>query len=122
VTARVELLGGATFARTVHALADDVRHLVAGHTAAGAAVVELARARARRRTGALAASFTAEPADTGVRIGSHLVYAGVQEYGWARHSISPSRALTSALADSAGRVADAYTAALTAAVSKVRGR
>jgi len=122
VTGTVELVGGAQYARTMHQLADDVQHLTDAHAAAGAEVARLAAGRARRRTGALAASFGPLVTDAGVEIGSPLVYAGVQEFGWARHGITPSLALTSALDDSAPAVERIYFAAIDAAVSHVRGK
>jgi len=117
----VELVGGPQFARTMHALADDLQNLTAAHQAAGAEVARAAAARARRKTGALAASFGPVVSAGGVAISSPLRYAGVQEFGWSRHGITPSLALTSALDDSATRVESIYTAAVTAAVGQVRG-
>jgi hypothetical protein len=117
----VELVGGEQFARTMHALADDLQHLDAAHRAAGAEVAAAAAGRARRKTGALAASFGPLVTDGGVAIGSPLRYAGVQEFGWSAHHITPSLALTSALADSASTVESIYTAAVDAAVGQVRG-
>ena len=117
----VELVGGEQFARTMHALADDVQHLDAAHRAAGAEVAAAAAGRARRKTGALAASFGPTVNDAGVQISSPLRYAGVQEFGWAAHRITPSLALTSALRDSTGAVESIYSAAVTAAVGQVRG-
>lgn len=117
----VELVGGEQFARTMHTLADDLQRLDAAHRAAGAEVAAAAAGRARRRTGALAASFGPTVAAGGVTISSPLRYAGVQEFGWAAHGITPSLALTSALADSAPAVESIYSAAVTAAVGQVRG-
>lgn len=118
----VELVGGAQFARTMHALARELADLHAAHEQAGAEVAKLAAGRARRKTGALAASFGPAVTAGGVQITSPLVYAGVQEFGWAAHGITPSRALTSALDDSAPAVERIYTAAAESAVGKVRGK
>lgn len=118
----VELVGGDTFARTLRAFGAELAELDAADQAAGAEVARLAAGRARRKTGALAASFGPAPADTGVTIGSPLVYAGVQEFGWARRRITPSLALTSALDDAAPAVERIYTDAVDAALGKVRGK
>ena len=117
----VEVLGAATFARTLREFGDRLQHLDAAATAAGGEVARLAAGRARRKTGALAASFAVRVTDAGAEISSPLRYAPVQEYGWARHHITPSRALTSALDDATPAVDRVYTAAVTAALSKVRG-
>jgi hypothetical protein len=119
--ARVELVGGDTFARTLRDFGRELDSLTDAHAAAGAVVADAAAQRARRRTGALAGSFAATVADHGVQVGSPLPYAGVQEFGWPRRHITPSRALTSALDASTGRVDQIYTAAVTAAASHVRG-
>ena len=118
----VELEGGATFARTLRQFGDDVAHLDAAHQAAGGEVVRLVQGRARRRSGALAASFGVTVTDASAEIGSPLVYAGVQEFGWARRHITPSLALTSSLDDSAPNVEQVYSAAVDAALSKVQGK
>jgi hypothetical protein len=122
VTGGVELIGGDTFARTLAAFGDEVTHLTAAHTAAGAEVARLAGGRARRRTGALAASFGPRVTDAGVVVTSPLRYAGVQEFGWSAHHITPSYALTSALDDAAPTVERIYGDAVDTALGKVRGK
>lgn len=117
----VQVLGADTFARTLREFGDRLQHLDAAARSAGGEVARLAGGRARRKTGALAASFRVTVTDAGAEISSPLRYAPVQEYGWARHHITPSRALTSALADAAPAVETVYTAAVTAALGKVRG-
>lgn len=118
----VEIVGGETFARTLRQFGEDIQALTDAHAAAGDAVATAAAARARRRTGALASSFAGHPAESGVQVGSPLRYAGVQEYGWARHGITPSYALTGALEDSADQVEAIYTDAVDAALSRVSGK
>lgn len=118
----VEIVGGATFARTLRDFGDQLGHLDGAATAAGGEVQRLVQGRARRRTGALAASFGVTVTDAGAQIGSPLRYAGVQEYGSARRHITPSYALTSSLDDAAPAVEQVYTAAVDAALGKVRGK
>jgi hypothetical protein len=118
----VELVGGAQFARTMATFGRDIQRLTDAHTAAGAEVARLAGGRARRRTGALAASFGPRVTDAGVEVTSPLRYAGVQEFGWAAHHIAPSHALTSSLDDAAPAVERIYTDAVDTALSKVRGK
>jgi hypothetical protein len=90
--------------------------------AAGAEVARAAAARARRKTGALAASFGPLVTGGGVTISSPLVYFGVQEFGWSAHGITPSLALTSALDESAPPVESIYFDAVDTAVGQVRGK
>ena len=117
----VELVGGETFARTLRGFGDDLQDLAVADNAAGAAVAALAGQRARRRTGALAASFSAFPAETGVEIGSAVRYASPQEFGVPSHNISPSLALTGALEQSADQVETIYAQAVDDALAHVRG-
>ena len=122
MTGRVEVIGGATFARTLRGFGDEITHLTDAHMAAGAEVARLAGGRARRRTGALAASFGPRVTDAGVAIASPLRYAGVQEFGWSAHGITPSYALTSSLDDAAPTVERIYSDAVDTALGKVRGK
>lgn len=121
MTGRVTVVGGDTFARTMAGFADDVRDLGDAHAAAGAAVLTAAQGRVRRRTGALAASLAVRVDAAGPTIGTAIVYAGVQEFGWARRNITPSLALTSSLDDSADRVESIYAGAVDGAMANVRG-
>jgi hypothetical protein len=57
----------------------------------------------------------------GAEVGSSVPYAGVQEYGWAAHNISPSRALTGGLGDATDQVERIYFDAVDGAIGKVRG-
>jgi hypothetical protein len=117
----VTVRGADTLARTLSTFAGDLGHLTAAHTAAGNAVIGKARPRTRRRTGALAASWRALVTVDGSRIGSHLPYAAVQEYGSPARHITPSRALTTGLADATDDVERIYFRAVDTAIGKVRG-
>jgi hypothetical protein len=116
------LVGGETFARTLRGFGDEITHLTVAHERAGAEVARLAGGRARRRTGALAGSFGPRVTDAGVEITSPLRYAGVQEFGWSAHHITPSYALTSSLDDAAPTVERIYSDAVDTALGKVRGK
>lgn len=118
----VTVVGADRLARTLHAAADDLRDLSAAHRAAGDEVLRNTRLRARRRTGRLAASFTVTVADDGASVGSSLVYAGVQEYGWRRRNISPSYALRGGLDASVNAVGTIYLDAVEDAIGKVKGK
>jgi phage gpG-like protein len=117
----VEVRGADTLARTLRTAADEIAHMTAAHQAAGAAVAAKARPRTRRKTGRLAASWTTRVTVDGAEVGSSVPYAGVQEYGWAAHNISPSRALTGGLGDATDQVERIYFDAVDGAIGKVRG-
>jgi phage gpG-like protein len=118
----VTVVGGDRLARTLRTAADDLRHMSDAHRAAGDEVARNVRQRSRRRTGRLAASFTVTVADDGASVGSGLVYAGVQEYGWRRRNISPSYALRGGLDASVGAVGNIYLDAVEDAIGKVKGK
>jgi hypothetical protein len=122
MTGGAELVGGANFARTMAEFGNDIQALTEAHTAAGAEVARLAASRARRQTGRLAASFGPRVTDAGVEIASPVRYAGVQEFGWAAHHITPSLALTSSLDDAGPTVERIYGDAVDTALGKVRGK
>lgn len=109
----VTVRGADQLARTLHTLADDVQHLTPAHLAAGAVVCGKVRARTARLTGRLAASWTATLDPDGVTVSSSLPYAGKQE--------RRTHALHGGLDDATDDVTRIYTAAVTAAVGKVRG-
>jgi len=100
---------------------DDITELTAAHAAAGDLLVAATRARSRRRSGALAGSFTARVTADGVTVGSDLIYAPVQEWGWRRRHITPSRALTGALEQSGTRIGDIYHDEVAQAASHIKG-
>lgn len=80
------------------------------------------RVNAPRRTGLLQSSIRPSSTDTEALVGSSLVYAPVQEYGWARHNIRARRYLAAAFeqsTDDAQRIVADHVAA---AVSGIHGR
>ena len=87
------------------------------------AVAEGVRASASppRLTGALAASLTVTSSTTEADVTSGLPYAGVIEYGWARHNIEPSMFLTSAATGRDPASIDLYQRAVDAALAGVKG-
>lgn len=116
-----EVLGADTFARTLREFGEQIEHLTEAHTAAGELIVGQTRSRSRRKSGRLASSFTASVRAEGVTVGSSLIYAPVQEFGWRRRHITPSRALTGAFEAATPQVADIYHSAVAKAASHIKG-
>jgi hypothetical protein len=121
VSTTTSVQGADTFARTLREFGDQITELTAAHTAAGELIVQATRARSRRRSGALAGSFTARVSADGVTVGSALIYAPPQEFGWRRRGITPSRALTGALEESGTRIGDIYHDEVAQAASHIKG-
>jgi hypothetical protein len=115
-----EVDGADTLARTCRAAADDLEDMAAAHAAAGRLVQQRARGYAPKASGALAQSIVADASGTEVAVSSPLIYAGVQEYGWAAHNISAQPFLQPAMAD-VDTVLKPYEAAVDKAVAQIRG-
>ena len=122
MTNSVKVRGAAEVARTLRAAADDLRHLDAVNRAAGDLVGRSAQRGAPRRTGRLAASIrvTAGPDRVAVAT-TGVVYAGVQEGGWARHGITGRHYMRNALQANQDAVLGLYEQAAAAATEQVRG-
>jgi predicted xylose isomerase-like sugar epimerase len=89
------------------------------HRKVATMVLGPARARTRRQSGDLAGSYRVRASAAKASIASALVYAPVQEFGWPRHSITPSHALVGALEDLTPAIADEYRREVTALVDRL---
>jgi HK97 gp10 family phage protein len=112
--------GADTLARTCRAAADDLDDMAAAHQEAGRLVEQRARGHAPKDTGALATSIRADATGSQVAVGSPLIYAGVQEFGWAGHNIRAQPFLAPAMA-STDVVVRPYEDAVAKAVAQIRG-
>ena len=121
MTRVVEVRGADQFARTLSSFGQDLTRLDAAHAAAGDRVITAARPRTRRKSGALAASWTTRVTADGAEVGSALRYAGVQENGWPARHITPSRALRGGLDAAAPGIEQVYFQAIDQAMGQVRG-
>jgi hypothetical protein len=74
-----------------------------------------------RLTGALKASIRGTADAREAVVGSNLVYAPVQEYGWRAHNIRPHRFLSSAFAARSRDAVDELGDAVNEAISQVKG-
>jgi HK97 gp10 family phage protein len=88
---------------------------------AGRVVQLRASSNAPKVSGTLAASIRADASDTEIVVGSDLVYAGVQEFGWAGHNIAAQPFLRPALEDSTNEVAPLFRRDVEKALSHVQG-
>lgn len=104
----VQVEGAKEVRRTLKALGAGTRDMSRIHRKVAAMVLGPAASATRRRSGALAGSYRVRASAAKASVYSNLVYAPVQEFGWPRHSITPSHALTGALESMAGTIADQY--------------
>ena len=117
----VKVRGADEVARTLRAAADDLRNLDAVNREAGALVARTAQRGAPRRTGRLAASITVTAGPERVAVATGVVYAGVQEGGWARRGIRGRHYMRTGLQANQDAVLALYERAAAAAAAQVRG-
>jgi phage gpG-like protein len=86
--ARVEVVGADTLAAGLRRVAAGLDHLEVAGARTGQAIRTRASSRAPKLSGRLAQSIRANAAGDTVSVGSDLVYAPVQEFGWAGHGIA----------------------------------
>lgn len=82
--------------------------LKSAHLAVASALVPGVGLRTPRRTGALAASWSAGATKTRARITSSEPYAGPIEYGWPAHGIEPARMVRDTVAASTEEILATY--------------
>lgn len=122
MTNSVKVRGADEVARTLRAAADDLRALDAVNREAGALVARTAQRGAPRRTGRLASSITVSAGPDRVAVATvGVVYAGVQEGGWARRGISGRHYMRTGLQANQDAVLALYERAAAAAADQVRG-
>lgn len=117
--ATVKVEGAREVRKTLRALGKGTRDMSAVHRQVASLVIGPAQARTRRKTGDLAGSYRVKVSAAKAAISSKVIYAPVQEFGWPRRGIAPSLALTGALEEMRGTIADAYTKAVADLVSRL---
>lgn len=120
-TARVEVEGADTLARTLYGFANDLDNLTAASSATGQLIRERAATRAPKRSGALSRSIVSASDGSNVSVSSGLVYAPVIHFGWAAHGIEPHPFLIPAAVDSEPIWLGYYAKDIDSKLSKVRG-
>jgi phage gpG-like protein len=119
VTTTITVRGADTLARTARAAARDLADLRAVNAAVARRIA--AAANPPRRSGRLAASITPSSTATEAVVSSGLVYAPVQEYGWAAHGIEGRHFLQTAFDTQRAATVGAYDDAVNDAVRQIKG-
>lgn len=91
------------------------------NAAAAARIAQDAARRAPKRTGRLAGSIAAQSDKTGAIVTASVVYAKVQEYGWAQRNIAAQPYLRPSLGDNRDEVLAMYSDRMKTVVSQVKG-
>lgn len=117
--AQVQVQGAAEVRRTLRALGAGTRDMSRVHRKVAAMVIGPAQGVTRRRSGDLAGSYRVKVSASKAQVSSALVYAPVQEFGWPRRNITPSKALTGTVESMAGSIAQVYQAEVDALVDRL---
>lgn len=104
----VQVEGAREVRKSLRALGAGTRDMSRVHRKVAAMVIGPAQGVTRRRSGDLAASYRVKVSAAKAQVSSALVYAPVQEYGWPRRNITPSRALTGTVESMAGSIGAVY--------------
>lgn len=107
--AMVQVEGAREVRATLRKLGQGTRDMTQVHRQVAAMVIGPAQGRTRRRSGALAGSYKVKASAAKAQVGSALVYAPVQEFGWPRRGITASNALVGAVEALRPTIVDAYT-------------
>jgi hypothetical protein len=119
-TSRVEVVGARELGASLNRAAGDLEDLEEADQKAGQLIKQRAQQLAPKVSGSLARSIDASTAGVGVTVGSDLIYAGVQEYGWPGHNIVAQPFLRPAAEDTDQWV-QFYEDEAQRALSKVKG-
>lgn len=115
----IQVEGAREVRKALKAVGAGTRNMTAVHRAIAQGLVPAIVARTRKgRTGDLAGSYRVRASAAKAAIGSALVYAPVQEFGWPRHNITPSNALVGTVEDSRSSILADYTAAVADVIAK----
>lgn len=105
----VQVEGAREVRKALKAVGAGTRDMTAVHRAIAQGLVPAAAARSRHLSGDLAGSYRVRASAAKAAIGSPLIYAPVQEFGWPAHGITPSKALIGAVEDARSEIVDTYT-------------
>jgi len=119
--AGIRVEGSREVRRALKGLGADVHDMTDLHRSIAQSVLPLVQSRVRHgKTGKLAGSFRVRASTAKAAIGSGLVYAPVQEFGWPRHGIAPSRAVVNAVVGAQASIAAQYQTGVGKLVAKAQ--
>lgn len=117
----VQVEGAREVRKALKDLGQGTRDMTAIHRAIASGIVPQAAGRTRRLSGDLAGSWRVRASASKAAIGSALIYAPVQEFGWPSRGITPSLALTGAVEDNRDAIASQYERAVSDLITRVSG-
>ena len=117
----VTITGADEVADTMRKAAQDLGDMSKAHKAAAAIFVPLARARAPRLTGALAAATLPASSKDGAGFTNARPFFGPIHYGWPHHDIRAQPFVDEAVADSESQWMAVYVDAVSDICNEVKG-
>jgi len=118
-TVRVD--GADVLARSLASAGRQLQDWAQVNAAAAARVAQVAARRAPKRSGRLAGSVAAQSDKSGATISASVVYAKVQEYGWAQRHIRAQPYLRPALNEQRDELVGLYDDRMKTVLSQVKG-
>ena len=91
---------------------DKIQDLSDAHRAEAEMLLPDVLSKTRRKSGTLAGGWQTDGIATEAKFSNDVVYAGVQEYGWADHNIEPTNAIAQAFASNTERTEKVYSDAI----------
>jgi hypothetical protein len=115
----IQVRGATEVRKALRQVGAGTRNMTAVHRAIAQGLLPQVAMRARHgQTGKLAGSFRVRASAAKASIGSGLVYAPVQEYGWPRRHITPSLALTDTVQAAGSEILAQYTRAVADVIAR----
>lgn len=112
MVAKVKVDGVPEVTRALQKVADQVADLSETHKAEAEMLLPDVSRATRRLSGDLAGGWQTDGIATEARFSNDIVYAGVQEFGWAEHNIEPTNAIAQAFEGNASKTETLYADAI----------
>ena len=119
---RYEVEGAARIEATMTSAAHDLGDFTDTNQRVAALVSAAAKGNAPRLSGRLAASLDGDGTPDEVTVGSDVIYAGVQEYGWAARHIRPRHYIHDAYDQTTAEAEALYAQRIDDVLAQVKGQ
>jgi len=110
--AKMKVEGVPEVKRAFGKVGDKIQDLSKAHQAEAEMLLPDVQSATRQGSGALVAGWRTEGMATQAQFSNDVVYAGVQEFGWADHGIEPTNAIVQAFERNAERTEAVYSDAI----------
>ena len=98
--------------RAFNKVENKLEDLSKAHAAEAEMLLPDVRSATRNQSGTLVAGWQTDSTSTEAKFLNDVVYAGVQEFGWAEHNIEPTLAVEKAFESNTERTKETYAEAI----------